>query len=167
MAPSYFPLGCRDFSISFAVTCRFSWPLFVCSPALRTPVPSSSDCTCFSLRGRHQSLDFRHSNGHGGSSLQILKKFIPEHTPATSPPKKLIVPNAYSHIVLPDNSPTSGNGIVIPPHAQGLKLCLKQCNEGTKAADWGVLGARFESLRRYSGAVESLQISKPISSTTK
>lgn len=169
MTPSYFPLGCHDFSNSFAVTCRFSWPLFVGSPAPRTPVPSSSDSTCFSLRGWHQPLDFCPSNGHGGSSPQILKKFLPEHTPATSPHKKLIVPNAYPHIVLPDNSPTSGDGIVIPPHAQGssLKLRLKQCNEARKAADWGTLGARFESLRCYSGAIESLEISKPISLTTK
>lgn len=92
MAPSYFSLGCRDFSISFAVTCRFSWPLFVGNPSPRPPVPSSSDSTCFSLRGRHQPLNFCYSNQHGRSSPQILKKFLPEHTPVTSPPQKLIVP---------------------------------------------------------------------------
>lgn len=51
----------------------------------------------------------------------------------------------------------------------GLKLkpCLKQYNEAPKMANWEALGAQFESLLCYSKAVDTPQISKPISSTTK
>lgn len=147
--------------------CHLSFlPASTCGPC--SPVPSALLFWfyLFFLEGLASASGLLPLKWAWQPSLQILKKFLPEYTPATSSPPQLTVPNAHSHAVLPDNPPTSGDATVILPHAQGSspKPCLKQGKEAPKTADWEALRAGFESLLR---SVESFQISKPSSSTTK
>lgn len=146
----------------------FSRSLSVGNPPAQLPVSSSSDSTCFPLKGWHWPHNFCCPNWHCQPQAPDTQEICIRIDSCHLTPDKLIIPCLLT-CFLPNNVPVSGNGIVIPPHAlvSSLKPCLKQRNEVRKAPDWESTGPGLNPCSAPQELLELFQISEPVSSTTK
>lgn len=147
----------------------FSWPLFWAAP-LPTPqcppfltllvslegVALPRDSCCPRWQGQLSSPDTREM------SPWVDSCHITSNTLTTPMPMPL---TCFS----PEQFPHFCKWWCDSCHAQGSssKPCLKQCNVVPRIPGQESHGVQLETLLCYSGVVELLQISEPVSSTTK